>query len=127
MKTSKKILIGVVVFCLCVGTFVAIYSLSPAFAKFRTSVKQEVDKESYETKKLVEDTCRAMISSYKSDVITYETYIDSEDAEEQSWAKQAKIRANKTAVSYNEYILKNSFVWEDNVPDDIDVELEIIE
>ena len=127
MKTSKKILIGVVIFCLCVGAFVAVYSLSPAFAKLRTSVKQDVDKESYETKKLVEDTCRAMLSSYKSDVITYETYIDSEDAEEQSWAKQAKIRANKTAVSYNEYILKNSFVWEDNVPDDIDVELEIIE
>lgn len=127
MKTSKKVLIGVVALCLCVGALISVYSLSPAFAKFRTSVKQGVDKESYETKKLVEDTCRAMISSYKSDVLTYETYIDSTDEEEQSWAKQAKIRANKTAVSYNEYILKNSFVWEDNVPDDIDTELEIIE
>jgi hypothetical protein len=28
-------------------------------------------------------------------------------------------RANKTAASYNEYVLKNSFVWNGNVPADI--------
>jgi hypothetical protein len=56
----------------------------------------------------------------------YETYIESDEEEEQEWAKQAKIRANKTAIQYNEYILKNNYVWKDNIPDDIDSELEII-
>lgn len=88
---------------------------------------KDVSETSYENQKKVEDTARAMISSYKSDKVTYETYINSEDKEEQSWAKQAKIRANNTAISYNEYILKNSRIWEDNLPDDIDSELSVIE
>lgn len=38
-----------------------------------------------------------------------------------------KMRANKTASTYNNYILKNSFVWEGNIPDDIDRTLSMIE
>ena len=56
-----------------------------------------------------------MIASYKSDVATYEQYKDSDNEEKQSWAEQAKMRANITANSYNEYILKNSYIWEDNI------------
>ena len=37
------------------------------------------------------------------------------------------MRANKTANSYNEYILKNSFVWSENIPSDIRSELDIVE
>lgn len=37
------------------------------------------------------------------------------------------MRANRTANSYNEYILKNSYVWEDNIPSDIDYSLPIVE
>lgn len=85
------------------------------------------DNTSYETLKKVEDTCRAMISSYHSDKLTYEQYKDSEDEEKQSWAEQAKMRANKTAVEYNNYILKNSYVWKNNVPADIYMNLAIIE
>lgn len=81
----------------------------------------------YDTKKKVEDTARSMIASYKSDVLTYETYINSDNEEEQSWAKQAKIRANTTAVSYNEYYLKNSYVWKENIPEDICYTLEQVE
>lgn len=92
-----------------------------------TNSMKEVEEVSYNNQKKVEDTARAMISSYKSDKLTYETYINSEDEEEKSWAKQAKIRANTTANSYNEYILKNSHIWEDNIPDDIDTELPLIE
>ena len=36
------------------------------------------------------------------------------------------LNANKTAVLYNEYILKNSRVWNNNIPNDIRKELEII-
>lgn len=90
-------------------------------------VQEADDATNYETRKQVEDTCRAMISSYESDKLTYEQYKDSDNEEKQSWAEQAKMRANKTAVSYNEYILKNNYVWDDNVPSDIDMNLEILE
>jgi isopropylmalate/homocitrate/citramalate synthase len=85
------------------------------------------DATNYRTIKEVEDTCRAMISSYETDKLTYMQYKDSENKEKQSWAEQAKMRANKTANTYNNYILKNSFVWKDNVPSDIRTKLEIVE
>lgn len=47
-----------------------------------------------------------MISSYNSDKLIYEQYKDSDDEEKQNWAEQAKMRANKTANTYNNYILK---------------------
>lgn len=84
------------------------------------------DRTSYDTMKKVEDTCRAMIASYKTDKATYEMYKESDNEEKQSWAEQAKMRANKTANTYNEYILKNSYVWEGNIPSDIDTKLQII-
>ena len=88
---------------------------------------EKADENQYETKKQVEDTARSMIASYKSDVATYEQYKDSDNEEKQSWAEQAKMRANRTANSYNEYILKNSYVWEDNIPSDIDYSPPIVE
>lgn len=90
-------------------------------------VQKADDNTSYENRKKVEDTCRAMKSSYEADKLTYEQYKDSEDEEKQSWAEQAKMRANKTATTYNNYIRKNSYVWKDNVPSDIDWQLPYIE
>ena len=85
------------------------------------------DATNYETLKKVEDTCRAMQASYESDRLTYEQYKDSENEEKQSWAEQAKMRANKTAATYNNYVLENSFVWQDNVPSDIAIKLAYLE
>lgn len=79
----------------------------------------KTDEITYEQRKEVEDTCRAMISSWNFDVLTYKQYKDADTAEKQGWAEQAKMRANRTAASYNEYILKNSFVWKENIPVDI--------
>lgn len=84
------------------------------------------DRTSYDTMKKVEDTCRSMIASYKTDKATYDMYKTSDNEEKQSWAEQAKMRANKTANTYNEYILKNSYVWEGNIPEDIDANLQIV-
>ena len=81
----------------------------------------------YETIKKVEDTCRSMISSYNADKLTYEQYKDSEDKEKQSWAEQAKMRANKTASTYNNYVMKNNYIWKGNVPSDIYMELLFLE
>ena len=90
-------------------------------------IQKADDNSNYRTIKRVEDSCRAMIVSYTSDKLTFEQYKDAESAEKQSWAEQAKMRANKTAASYNEYIRKNSFVWKDNIPPDIANNLEYIE
>ena len=79
-------------------------------------VEKADDNTSYENRKMVEDTCRAMMASYKTDVDTYNMYKDSDNEEKLSWAEQARMRANKTANSYNEYVLKNSYVWNGNVP-----------
>lgn len=91
------------------------------------SVQVADDNTNYETKKKVEDTCRSMISTYNSDKLIYEQYKDSENAEKASWAEQAKMRANKTASNYNNYVLKNQYVWKNNVPDDIFMVLPYIE
>lgn len=95
--------------------------------KNQTEVQMVDDQTRYETLKKVEDTCRAMISSYESDVLTWNQYKDSESEIERTWAAQAKMRANKTASSYNNYILQNNFVWKDNIPEDIRATLDIIE
>ena len=73
----------------------------------------------YATRKKVEDTCRAMLSSYTSDCLTHAQYKSSPVEEKRSWAEQAKMRANKTAATYNEYILKNTYVFRDSIPEDI--------
>lgn len=116
--------------------FVAIIGLSIFFFATPTGksiwnkydyAMEKVDEKTYENQKEVEDTCRAMIASYNSDKLIYEQYKDSEVAEERSWANNAKIRANQTASTYNNYILKNSYVWKSNVPADICMSLAYIE
>lgn len=84
------------------------------------------DVTNYATQKRVEDACRAMIASYESDRLIYEQYKDDGIQEHQSWAAQARIRANKTASEYNNFILKNHHVWGENVPLDIRTSLKII-
>lgn len=119
-----------IILCILLVCFV-IFSLTPfgrgVINTYFFDVQKVDDATNYETIKEVEDTCRAMISSYESDKLIYEQYKDSDNEEKQSWAEQAKMRANKTATTYNNYILKNSFVWKDNVPNDIYMKLEVIE
>ena len=91
-------------------------------------VNQKIDDTTnYNTRKDVEDSCRAMIASYEADKLTWEQYKDSESSEQRSWADQAKMRAHRTVAPYNNYILKNSYVWSENIPDDILSELDPIE
>lgn len=93
---------------------------------YDNTMKKVDDRTKYENRKQVEDTARASIAAYKSDKSTYEMYKDSIDEEKKSWAEQAKMRANKTANVYNEYMLKNSYVFDGNIPSDINYQLEII-
>lgn len=121
--------IGVIVLCitLCVGCtalgFVD-HILGNKIEYAHNKIDEATD---YDTIKTVEDTCRSMMASYSKDLLTYEQYKDSDNEEKQSWAEQAKMRANSTAATYNEYVIKNSFVWAGNVPSDIRNNLEYIE
>lgn len=115
------VLVGVSVFFSCTPAGVAIWN------NWFHKVQEADDATNYETRKKVEDTCRSMIASYNSDKLVYEQYKSSDNEEERSWAAQAKMRANKTASSYNNYILKNNYVWKNNVPPDIYMTLAYIE
>lgn len=122
-------IITTIICCLFVGAII-FFGFTPGGRSVWNEYTHEMkkaDENQYESRKKVEDTARAMVASYKADVTTYNQYKDSDNEEKQSWAEQAKMRANKTALSYNEYIRENSYVWEDNIPSDIDYDLPIIE
>ena len=126
-NTEKVLTVFLVVLALVVGFF----CITPAGVALRNgygyAVQKVDDATSYQTRKKVEDTCRAMIANYEADRISYEQYKDNPDPEKQGWAEQAKMRANRTAASYNEYYLKNSFVWSGAVPSDIRCSLPYLE
>lgn len=118
-----KIGLGIAVLFMLVASPLGII----AHNRYHYAIQKMDDITNYDTLKKVEDTCRSYIVSYESDKVMYEQYKDSDDAEEKKWANSAKIRANKTALAYNEYILKNEFVWKGNIPDDIKKGLELID
>ena len=128
MRVLKAIVIALLV---CVVLALVLYGTVPGFRTWANGIFHDVQKADdasrYSTRRQVEDTARSMIASYEADVLTYEQYRDSQSDEQRSWAEQAAMRANRTASTYNNYILKNSYVWEDNIPDDIQYELEPLE
>ena len=129
MRDSFMKFISVVLIAFVIGTVIFINTPigRAMYNNYWHAVHKADDATNYDTRKKVEDTCRSMIASYESDKLTYEQYKDSDDDEKQSWAEQAKMRANRTASSYNNYILENSYVWSGNVPSDIRGDLEYIE
>lgn len=131
---SKLGIVLVTILCvvLLAGIIAGIYfgctpSGRAAWNNYQHTLHEVDDHTKYETKKKVEDTCRAMIAQYEADKLKYEQYKDSDNEEKQSWAENAKMRANDTAAAYNNYVLKNSYVWEGNIPVDIKTKLDYIE
>lgn len=120
MSKTEKVLTAILITLVLMAAFFCITPVGVALRNSYGFAVQKVDDATrYETRKKVEDICRAMIANYEADRISYEQYKQSDDAEKQGWAEQAKMRANRTAASYNEYYLKNSFVWSGAVPSDI--------
>ena len=132
MRFGQKVLIilGSTILVIALGSSVWL-GCTPSgkrvWNNYRHSIQKADDDTNYKTLKEVEDTCRSMIASYNADKLTYEQYKNSEDSLEKSWANSAKMRANQTASSYNNYILKNSYVWRGNVPIDIYMTLSYLE
>ena len=120
MSKTEKVLTAILIALVLMAAFFCITPVGVALRNSYGFAVQKVDDATrYETRKKVEDTCRAMIANYEADRISYEQYKQSDDTQKQGWAEQAKMRANRTAASYNEYYLKNSFVWSGAVPSDI--------
>jgi hypothetical protein len=127
MKTLGVILATVVVVLILSITYVPSIRLAFNEYVFRLErIDQETD---YENRKMVEDTARSMISNYEFAVSEYNTYKDycGVDEDKCQRALDAKTSANKTATTYNNYILKNKYLWKDNLPSDIYYELELVE
>lgn len=128
----KELIISILIILIVIviATIGVFFSCTPAgrgiWNSYQHTLQKVDDSTLYDTRKQVEDTCRSMMASYKADALTWEQYKDA-DGEQRGWADQAKMRANKTAASYNEYVLKNSYVWEWNIPVDIDYQLAYIE
>jgi prepilin-type N-terminal cleavage/methylation domain-containing protein len=109
---------------LCAIAIPAVYNYTSAgrgmWNRHMYNVNKTDDITRYSTLKEVEDTCRAMQASYYSDIESYKAYKESGQDE---LATQVLIRANRTATTYNEYYLKNSFIFKDAVPSDIQEKL----
>lgn len=115
MNEKKWLLVGVVFVLLIAASTVIIREVN--LWKYDNQIAfNETD---YQTRKQVEDECRAMIASYKSDRDAYEKYKGSADILKANMAEESWIRANRTANTYNDYILKNKHVWKNNIPADI--------
>lgn len=126
-STWKYVAIGLVIIFAVVMIVVLAPEIRAGFNKIEYDIQKADDATNYETLKKVEDTCRAYISSYEADKITYQTNVNLESEQAQELAMSAKTRANRTAATYNSYYLQNNYVWKDNVPADIKRELPYIE
>lgn len=94
------------------------------------TVQKVDDATNYKTRKQVEDTCRAMIATYEKDKAEYEANLNLYETTGNEYyleiATGYRQQANSSASTYNNYVLKNSYVFEGNVPLDIRMELEIL-
>lgn len=124
---GKLAVIGLAAFVISSLTFGAVAFNKYVDEKREYTLQKIEDNNDYESLKKIEDTARGMISSYEADKLKYLQYAGSESEQEREWGEQAKMRANQTASTYNNFILKNSFKFEGNIPQDIAAELEIIQ
>jgi len=122
----KNIIIVILVMALAVVLIVFAAPIRGAINSWVFGIKKVDEVTDYGTLKNVEDTARSMQASYKADKQRYLQYKDSEDKDEKRWSNEARNKANSTAASYNEFILKNSYIWKAAMPPDIQMELPLI-
>ena len=120
----KYILIGILAALIGI-TFIP--EVRANFNLYRNEMKRTDDRTTYEARKRVEDEARSLVASYNNDKLRYEQYKTSTDKTHLEWAEQAKMRANQAATTFNEFVLKNSYVFEGNIPADINIQLPILE
>lgn len=125
MNSFGKGLAGALIGVLVLGIlFIGITPMGREVANnYGFRMQKADDRTNYNTKKEVEDEARMMMASYQADKLKYEQYKTSEVEEQKGWAEQAKMRANQTASTYNNFMLRNNFLFKENIPDDLWYEL----
>lgn len=124
MTTNRIFLAAAICMALFLGFIGCTVAGRAAWNEWFHAVQKTDDATRYTTRRQVEDQARSMIASHQSDVLAWRQYRSSESADMRSVAEQAKMRANSTAAVYNEFMLKNSYVWSRNIPNDIDSRLD---
>lgn len=127
MEAMKAVLLTIiiagVVGLFFLGTFLFRWYMGPEMVRLEETYQYRVqvvrDETNYETIRMVEDTARAMISSWNSDRIRWLNYKDSDNERHQEWASAARMRANTTASTFNNFMLENNYVWAINIPEDL--------
>ena len=122
-KDMNKVFVLVVVFILVVIIGVVVYfGLIPSGIEKWNGFRYK-DTITAEMKKEVENTCLSMIASWETDA---QTYKENKGIDE-TVANEARMSANKTAESYNDYILKNGYVFGETLPEGVYAVIEPIE
>lgn len=128
MKTLFTVLLTILIVFVLWITFIP--SGRQVFNEYVFGMERIDEETDYQNRKMVEDTARSMIANYefaKSEYESYAQYCDTDDKDRCQRALDSKTSANKTASNYNNYILKNRYLWQNNLPSDIYLELQIIE
>ena len=124
-----KVLLVYLIACImglaiCVGIRACILR---AENKYEANLKDIDYNTDYDSVREIEETLRSYIASYEADKIVYETNKNATDKESIALANAARSRANRTAATYNQFYLKNNYIWEENIPIDIRSQLEYIQ
>lgn len=129
MSKTQSFILGIVAAICLILVFWGVFTPSGRahFNKYDATIEDADYNTKYKNTREIEETLRSYVASYEADKIIYETNKDAEDKESAALATAAKNRANRTAATYNQFYLKNSYIWEDNIPDDIQSELEYLE
>ena len=129
MSKSSVFLWGAITALCLFLAFFGLFTVSgrACFNKYDAELIDTDYNTNYKSTREIEETLRSYVASYEADKIIYETNKYAEDKENHALAIAAKNRANRTAATYNQFYLKNSYIWEDNIPDDIQSELEYLE
>jgi len=126
-RTGLYVTLGICLLVILIGGGVI---AAPHYLRWRNEFRFELqtihDQTDYTTLRRVEDTARAMVATWEGDRLQWEQFKDSDVQEERNWANGALMRANRTATSFNNFILENSFVWAYGVPDDLQEPLPIL-
>ena len=129
MNKSSVFLWGAITALCLFLAFWGLFTVSgrSCFNKYDAELMDTDYNTNYKSTREIEETLRSYVASYEADKVIYETNKDSENKENIALANAAKNRANRTAATYNQFYLKNSYIWEDNIPKDIRSELEYLE
>ena len=115
----KKVLIWVSICAVVLAIPLYFHFVPNGITTWSKWTAKSANQDMAETKTEVEKNCRTWIADYETQTLMYEQYRESSNADQQVLASAAKQKANEIADKYNDYFLRNKYVWDKNIPSDI--------